>query len=307
VPEPVYEHWPYHVVAPASSRGFAHYVCNPNNTPPPWRLDDAEEASWYTFKSTSLISNTLNIHRGPIGLLNVFGRAGNNLHYFYKEADAPHFTEPGMPQTVSAGGPAGFIQGTYGANGKNLELVSVNEDNTMSHWWIDQSHGVSMPPSDATFGQDITAAALILSDFGNLEVVAVTKNGTLQHWWRQEGGWRTDVTFGSNGVLQGSLGFVQDANGFFQVVVAETGGGLRHYWRERNSQYWSASAQTFGSGITSASMILSTNGRLNVVGLQGSQLVHFERVGETWKQLSTFGANIAPGSGIGFIQDTLIR
>src|SRR4051812_10091149 len=78
-------------------------------------------------------------------------------------------------------------------------------------------------------GSPAAAAEIILSDFGNLEVVAVTKNGTLQHWWRQEGGWRTDVTFGSNGVLQGSLGFVQDANGFFQVVVAETGGGLRHY------------------------------------------------------------------------------
>ena len=75
-------------------------------------------------------------------------------------------------------------------------------------------------------------------------------------------------------------GFVQSAqHGNFEVVAPLTTGGLAHWWRDSGvpAQPWHGPTG-FGHGtFSAAALIQNDNGNLEVVAVQGSDLVHFWR------------------------------
>jgi hypothetical protein len=144
-----------------------------------------------------------------------------------------------------------------------------------------------------------------------LEVVAI-QGAALVHIWRDGNDWKQDQMFGSNVAPNASLGFIQNSIGSpgnFEVVVAQADGKLAHYYRDNSvtdgQAPWIGPTATFGDGITAAALIQSSHGapgNLQVVGVKGTQLVHFEGTQSRWSQGTLFGANVRAGSSLGFVE-----
>lgn len=111
----------------------------------------------------------------------------------------------------------------------------------------------------------------------------------------------------SSFLIQSSHG----ANGNFELVVPRLGGGLAHYWRDNDDPLlpWHGPALIFGSAddILTVTLIQGGFGNLELVALEGSQLVHNWRDdGGTWRwQARTYlpGATDVVG-GVALVQSS---
>lgn len=112
-------------------------------------------------------------------------------------------------------------------------------------------------------------------------------------------------------LVQGPHGVV----GNFEVVAPRTGGGLVHYWRDNNQPGlpWHGPSLMFGSAgeMTAAALIPSNYGgpagRLELVALEGSELVHYWR--DDWGSYRWFRTVALPGptqavGSPGFVQSS---
>jgi hypothetical protein len=163
------------------------------------------------------------------------------------------------------------------------------------------------------FGQEwgsFSGASLIQSNFGNnLEVVGVA-GSQLIHFYRDS----TNQQWSAGDVIalgfSGAPGFIQSRNGTkgnFEVVAPVLGGGLQYYWRNNDQPAypWTAGG-TFGQRLGSfsgASLIQSNFGNnLEVVGVAGSQLIHFYRdsTSQQWSAGAAFASGVSGAPG--FIQ-----
>jgi hypothetical protein len=184
---------------------------------------------------------------------------------------------------------SGFlIQSTFGTKG-NFEMVVPKAGGGLSHFWRNNDFPGFPWSGGFNFGIGaVTGAALIQSNFGpgNFEVVAVVGN-QLVHYWRENhppftwhgpsAPFATGIT-GNPTLIQGSFG----TKGNFEVVVARTGGGLSHYWRNNDAPGFPWSGPTnFGSGNIRGVSLIQSNfgpGNLEVVALTASnQLVAYWR------------------------------
>jgi hypothetical protein len=182
-----------------------------------------------------------------------------------------------LPGGAVAGGGPGFVVNVR-LHG-NYEVVAPVTTGGLAHWWRD--NGV---PAQTWHGPDnvaagtFTAAALIQNDNGNLEVVAVS-GGQLVHFWRDPAGaWHGPVAMGGGGV-SGQPGFVQAADGTFQVVAPLTTGGMGHWSRDTAGQ-WSGPAAV-GTGPVRAVGLIQGNfgsGNLEAVALLDAGLDHYSAV-----------------------------
>lgn len=183
---------------------------------------------------------------------------------------------------------SGFlIQSTFGTK-DNFELV-IPRAGGLAHYWRNNDAS-GFPWSGSTnFGSgSVLGTAEIQSNFGpgNLEVVALVGNQLL-HYWRENHSpftWHgptatfaTGIT-GNPTLIQSSFG----TKGNFEVVVARTGGGFAHYWRNNDASGFPWSGPTnFGSGNFRGVSLIQSNfgpGNLEVVALTATgQLVHYWR------------------------------
>lgn len=302
----------FEAVVPGRTSGLAHLWRNNDSPGLPWSAPTFFATG--TFAAASLIQSNLGAGLG----LEVVARSGDQLLYFSRQEQPPFaWSGPAIIGSGVAGNPA-LIQGTFGTRG-NFELVVPLAAGGLGHYWRDNDgspawHG---PTVFGTSVAQINGVALIQSGFGdpgNLEVVATAGSGvnrSLVHFWRDASGWHgptpifLPAAFGTFSP-GGTPGFVQSADGNFQVVVAG-GGHLTHIERDNSdpSFAWHPVADFGGFPMTAfgaASLIQSNfgagGGNLEVLARKndaGPGVVH---VNHFWRIAHPSGAWQGPGGDL---------
>ena len=120
--------------------------------------------------------------------------------------------------------------------------------------------------------------------------------------------WGASEELPGGGIASGSPGFVQGLgmNGNFEVVAPLSTGGLAHWWRDNGvpARLWHGPTKFTPGALTfsAAALVQNDNGHLEVIAVQGGQLVHF------WRDAANIwhGPVAIPGAGVsgqpGFVQ-----
>jgi hypothetical protein len=135
-----------------------------------------------------------------------------------------------------------LVQSDYGSPHGNLELVAVQHDGRMRHYWRD-AHDMTWQAGPA-FGAGVAGPPVMIQGqygmrvedgpHGNFELCSVVA-GRVEHWWRDNAGgsgaWQHSATFGHEvatvtGLAEGSWGMN------LELIVQRTDGQLQHYWRD---------------------------------------------------------------------------
>lgn len=200
-----------------------------------------------------------------------------------------------------------FVQGTFGQNQSNFELVVPSVAGGLAHYWRNDDDPLKpwLGPS-AQFAQDIghvEAVGLIQSNFnpiglpgtnpGNLEGVC-RAGSQLFLFWRDPDRWNASFPLVADGNLvnnvRGTPAFIQSTGGErgnFELVVPLASGSLAHYWRDNDDPALPWHGPTiFGKElglVDDVTMIQSTFGsNLEVVCRSGSQIFFFWRDSGGW-------------------------
>ena len=182
-------------------------------------------------------------------------------------------------------------------------LVPGPSPRGLAHFWNDNGSGdgsiLRWNTAEATIYPDqfpgpFFGAALIMSNYGNLEAVGAQADGRLAHFalvgvW----GWQGPVFVPhppGGGPVAGPPAFIQSRfgsgpfdprhpirnRGNFEVIVPAPGGGLSHFFRDNTGEFfnWAVARQPITTGQwQGVGLIHSSYGNLEIVGVQGSDLV----------------------------------
>jgi hypothetical protein len=167
---------------------------------------------------------------------------GNKLAHWWR-TNGPPWTwsnSATFGSNIICSGPT-LVQSHYGGQG-NFEVVAVNANGQLQHFWRDNDHGMVWNTGVA-FGSGYDSNPyMVEGQFGatteqsvaNFELV-IAKNGKVDHWWRDNAGggmnWNFGTTFGHDvarviALVEGSFGFN------LEVIVLRFDGLLQHYWRD---------------------------------------------------------------------------
>lgn len=170
---------------------------------------------------------------GP-GNFEVVVAVGNSLQHWWRDPSFAWHFSVGFGVNIATAGPS-LLQSTWG----NLELVAVNGNGTMQHWFRNGSTWVA----DQAFGAGISSPPCMIqgqygmaddTGNGNFELCVATPAGTIEHWWRTNASpfpWARSATFGSG--IARVIALVESSYGFnLEVVALRTDGNLQHFWRD---------------------------------------------------------------------------
>ena len=283
--------------SPAPRRGLTRFVQSPGlpfATPELWTQAEQIRSSAFPgpFFGTAAIVNG-----SSAGLDLVVAQTDGALAHFSYDCVAGWSGAQFLPG--QAAGPPAFIQSRFGRG--NLEVIVPCPGGGLSHFWRDSSaqgvwqEAANQPAHDGTW----SGLGLIHSTFGSL-VVAGVKDESL-HFLRQnrEGGtWSAKRVLmdtrsvGRPALIQSTYG----VQGNFEVVVAKSDGGLRHYWRN-NDDPWN-DGPPFLSGLHQSlyrfhdvTMFQSSYDRLEVFAVEKYakgktvyKLIHYRSgLGQSWE------------------------
>lgn len=295
----------FELVVPLAARGLVHY----------WRNNDVEYVPWNgatffgvndgTFDAATLIQSSFT--EGPnIGNLEVIARQQGRLVHYWRPDQAPFpwigpfGADVGLPIVGVSGDPS-LIQGRFGTNRRNFEMVVPLASGGLAHFWRNNDLTFLWEQS-AIFGQSqqFDAVTLIQSSFtegsniGNLEVIA-RQQGQLVHFWRTDqppflwiGPFGADVGLPTGGI-SGTPSLIQGRFGTnrrnFEMVAPLAAGGLAHFWRDNDTTFRWQQSTVFGQGRQfDAVTLLQSNfsagggiGNLEVIARTGNRLVFFWR------------------------------
>jgi hypothetical protein len=210
-------------------------------------------------------------------------------------------------------GPPAFLQSSFGQHG-NFEVAVPSAGGGLAHWWRnnDDGAGEAWSPANVPVSrsgswqgagmlQPIDSIGRFLPHlrtlpesvadipFGNLELVGV-REGQLVHMRQAHpgGGW-SEIAVIDSGV-QGRPGFVQSGwgrRGNFEVVVGAVGGGLRHYFMDRDdpdNEVW-RQAPSFGTPepVWDVSLFYSSFDALEVLVSGTSTYLTYSRIQWSWR------------------------
>jgi hypothetical protein len=217
----------FEVVVPRF-QGHLLHMARDNDSP---NLTWSQQATFGSgdFDGSALIQSNFS-EGGPGNFEVVTIQTGQLLHFW--RTDVAPFTWYG-PQVIANGvsGNPALIQGTFGVTG-NFELVAPLAAGGVGHWWRDNDDPALAWHGPTVFGAgEVGAVSLIQSSFGspgNLEAVAIVgpANATaVAHFWRDGSGWHGPIDVPVSGAgpalePRGEPGFVQTADGDFEVVVS---------------------------------------------------------------------------------------
>jgi hypothetical protein len=255
---------------PANPGNFEALVLEGNNLFHYYRDNTTPGFPWHKTVAVSsaatgpacLIQSTFGTPGNP-GNFEALVLEGNNLFHYYRDNSAPGFPwHKTVAVSSSAVGPACLIQSTFATPGNpgNFEAL-VLEDNpahpgfppyNLVHYWRDDSTpGFPWHKTVAVSSSAVGPACLIQSTFatpgnpGNFEALVLEDNPAhpgfppynLVHYWRDDSTpgfpWNKTVIVSSSAIgpaslIQGSFG----TPGNFEVLVAEEGNTVTHYWRD---------------------------------------------------------------------------
>lgn len=182
----------FELVVPLASGGIAHYS----------RVNDSPGVPWFgpnifgpefQFDAVTLIQSNRTV--GPkIGLLEMIGRVGGNLLFYFREDASPFRWWGPLPPTsfeprLFTGNPV-MIESRFG-QGANLELIVPLASGGLAHYWRDINRSWSGPTVFADNVGIFDEISFIQSDFsagagiGNLELVARV-GANLYFYWRED-------------------------------------------------------------------------------------------------------------------------
>ncbi len=190
---------------------------------------------------------------------------------------------------------------------RNFEFIYRTTANRLHHRFFDQGHGAWM--DGPVFGPTNVAGdpGFIQSDYGspgNFEVVVLLSTGQLAHWWRNEGNfaWQQSAVFGQ-GVAFSGPALVQRFDRGLDVICTNRNGTMQRYLRDdAHGKPWQA-CETFGSGITSAPVMIegqfgatdeNSPGNYELCVAAGGQIEHWWRTvqgANTWANSAKFGSS----------------
>jgi len=177
----------FELVVPAADRGLFFEWRNNDDPVFPWsgRLPFGENAA--PVDAVTLIQSNF----GDPGNLELIARAGDTLHFFWRDS-GPAFAWNGpFPITSGAAGNPVLIQSRFGRQG-NFELVYPAAGDGLSFMWRNNDDPNFPWSAPSTFGQNlghVDAVTVIQSNFGdpgNLELIARVGD-TLHFFWRDSG------------------------------------------------------------------------------------------------------------------------
>lgn len=223
----------FEIVVPAGDNKIEHWWRNNDDESHPWSRTATITGSGYD--TAVMIQSTL----GRDTNFEVVARKGSHLEHWWRDdskPDQPWYSN-GSFYNEAAGVPS-FIQGNVGIPG-NFEVLTATSNGGVRHLWRDNSNFKWIDDTSFANGRPIDAVCGLYSTFGNLEAVTVSSQGTLQHWWRnaQTMQWIEGDVIASGGV-SGPVAIIQNSDGHFEVV-ARTGSGLSHWWRDLNFKWYS--------------------------------------------------------------------
>jgi hypothetical protein len=199
---------------------------------------------------------------------------------------------------------------------RNLEIVYATTGGQLHHWWTAGNGGQAWNDG-GVFGPAGCKGLVgfVQGDYGapgNFEVV-VAVGTTLQHVWRDGAGWHNgptfghDIAFGGASLVQGQQG---SPHGNLECVAVHGNGTMQHYWRDEAHGFaWNEGA-VFGTGITSAPVMIEGQygmhdelgtGNLELVVAAGGAMQHWWRAdtGDLgWRRSATFGHDIVEVTGL---------
>ncbi|HEY6399504.1 MAG TPA: galactose oxidase-like domain-containing protein [Solirubrobacteraceae bacterium] len=211
-----------------------------------------------------------------------------------------------------------FGQSNWGAKG-NFEVVSplaagglvhvsLNNDAAPPQWSAPSYFG-------AGFADDVAIKQTSYGSPGNIDAIARFGDRLVHYYRSADLIWHTvgQIASGINGtpsLIESTSGrSPANPHGNFELVAPAVGGGLVHWWRDNTTPagQWHG-PNPFGVGSVLAVALLQSNfsspGDLEVIALQGGQLVHYWRDAHSqWHGPSAqFGAGVH--GGVAAIQST---
>lgn len=250
--------------APANPGNFEALVLEGNNVVHYYRDNSTSRFPWNRTVALSnaatgpatFIQGTFGAPLHP-GNFEALVLEGNNLFHYYRDNTAPGFPwHKTAAVSAAATGPGCLIQSTFGAPGNpgNFEAL-VLEGNNLVHYWRDNSTlGFPWNKSVVVSSSAIGPASLIQSTFGapgnpgNFEALVLESNPAhpdfppynLVHYWRDNSTpgfpWNKSVVVSSSAIgpatLVQSTFHAAGKPGNFEVLVAEEGNTVMHYWRD---------------------------------------------------------------------------
>jgi hypothetical protein len=212
-----------------------------------------------------------------------------------------------------------LVQGSSGHKG-NFEVVVPRVGGGFWAFWRDNDTpgfpwhgpGLAMGSED-----DVTEVVLLEDNLHPGELVSVRLEGShlrcaARGYVNVHGvvhpRWGASEELPGGGVAGGAPGFVQSfgIHGNFEVVAPLTTGGLAHWWRDNGvpARPWHGPTKFTPAILTfsAAALVQNDNGHLEVVAVEGGQLVHF------WRDAANMwhGPIAIPGAGVsgqpGFVQ-----
>lgn len=169
---------------------------------------------------------------GP-GNFEVVVAVGSSLEHWWRDPGFNWRKSVDFGASIVTAGPS-LLQSTWG----NLEMVAVNGNGTMQHWY----RGGPTWVADQVFGGGIQSPPCMIqgqfgmaddTGHGNFELCVATPAGTIEHWWRTNSApfpWARSATFGSG--IARVVALVESSFGFnLEVIALRSDGLLQHFWR----------------------------------------------------------------------------
>ena len=186
----------FEMAIPLTSGGIAHYSRVNDDPALPWFGPNVFGDNLGSIDSITMIQSKWTV--GPkIGLLELVARVGGNLFFFFRE-DAPPYRwwGPLAPNNFNqgsllyAGNPV-LIEGRFGTNGDNFELIVPLVSGGLAHYWRNNDSSARSWSGPTVFGENIgriEQISFIQSSFsagagvGNLELVARVGRSLFSYW-----------------------------------------------------------------------------------------------------------------------------
>jgi hypothetical protein len=186
----------FELVVPLASGGIAHYSRVNDDPALPWFGPEVFGTDVGQFDAITMIQSKWTI--GPkVGLLEVVARVGGTLVFYFRE-DAPPYKWWGplpangfnQSNVLFAGNPV-LIEGRFGNNADNFELVVPLDSGGLAHYWRNNDSSSRTWSGPTVFAQDVgrfEEISFIQSSFssgagiGNLELVARVGRSLFAYW-----------------------------------------------------------------------------------------------------------------------------
>jgi hypothetical protein len=186
----------FELVVPLASGGIAHYSRVNDDPALPWFGPEVFGTDVGQFDAITMIQSKWTV--GPkIGLLELVARVGGTLLFYFREDQPPYKWWGPLPangfnqsNVLFAGNPV-LIEGRFGNNADNFELIVPLESGGLAHYWRNNDSSARTWSGPTVFAQDVgrfDEISFIQSGFssgagiGNLELVARVGRSLFAYW-----------------------------------------------------------------------------------------------------------------------------